>query len=125
MKLLGVDYGGKKIGIAMSDGLLAQPVGVISGKSWQDHLRKLCRLQKIDTIIIGISEGKTAQETKEFINLLHKLVSIPIKTWDETGTTQDATKKLIAAGKKRSRRRRIEDAVAAAIILQSYIDSQR
>lgn len=124
MKLLGIDYGSKKIGLAVSDGLIAQPLDVVHGKSWQKEIKNLCQVEKIDKIIVGISESETAYKTLEFVNLLHTLVSIPTETWDETGTTQEATKRMIATGKKRSRRKKIEDAAAAAIILQSYIDSK-
>lgn len=124
MKLLGIDYGSKKIGLAVSDGLIARPLGVIRGKSWQKEIQNLCQLEKIDKIIIGISEGQTADKTLEFVNLLHTLVLVPTETWDETGTTQEATKGMISTGKKRSRRKKIEDAIAAALILQSYIDSR-
>ena len=73
-------------------------------------------------VVVGISEGKMGEEARAFSLSLRKILSIPIDTFDETLTTQDAQKKAIEAGVKRKRRKGLEDAYAAAIILENYLD---
>jgi putative Holliday junction resolvase len=123
MRLLGIDYGEAKIGIARSDGVLAEPVKVIQTQNWKGYLRGFCNNYVIEKIIVGIPRGKIAQKTKEFIEELRHELKIPVEPWDETGTTNEANQKLIEGGNRRTKRKKVEDAIAAAIILQSYIDS--
>lgn len=127
MKLLGIDYGRRKVGIAIADGPLAEPLQVIRYKDTKilsDQLRNIVEKERIDKIIVGISEGETAKETMQFLSAIrYPLSPIPIETFDETLTTQDAQKMAIEAGIKRSRRKAFEDAFAAAVMLQSYLDT--
>jgi len=125
MRMLGIDFGLSKIGLAMSEGNFASPLLVISSIKWQNKILKVIEDQKIEKIIIGISEGKTGEETKKFVNELGRLTDKKIETFDETLTTQDAISKMIAAGKSRKFRKEHQDAVAASLILQSYIDSTK
>lgn len=124
MSILGIDYGKRKIGLAVSEGRLALPYKVLRA-SWQDAVRKITdivRREGIDEIVIGVSEQRT-QEERRFVSVLKKLLDIPIKEWDETLTTQGAQALAIEAGIPRKKRKRMEDAFAAALMLQSYLDA--
>ncbi|MCS7092380.1 MAG: Holliday junction resolvase RuvX [Patescibacteria group bacterium] len=125
MKFIGVDYGLKKIGIAVSDGLIAEPHLVINVKNENDALDKLTRfikLHDVSEVIIGISEGEMAYKTKKFVQRLKSVVDSKIVFQDETLSTKRAQKLSIEIGKRRIKRRKMEDAYAAAVLLQDYLD---
>lgn len=125
MIVLGIDYGRRKIGLALSEGKLAQPLGVVKVASPFDAVEKIKQAvvkQTADLVVVGVSEGEMAEEQKEFVKLLAQEVDTTVETWDETLTTEDAKSLSLAAGLKRSKRRRLEDAYAASVMLQSYID---
>ncbi len=126
MRVLGIDYGLKKIGIAVSEKLLSQPLGVVRVRDVDDATVKVAqnaKTEKVDLIVIGISEGKMAKETKLFASKLKKKIKIPIKFQDETLSTQDSQALSIQAKISKKKRRSMEDAYAASIMLQSYLDS--
>lgn len=123
MNYLAIDYGLSKIGLAISHGSLSQPYQVIPEKSCLKFIPRILEQEKIDKIIIGISEGKSKEITEKFAGKLSKITTIPVIFIDETLSTYDAKKKMIEAGKSQKFRREKEDAVAAALILQSYLDS--
>lgn len=112
MRILGIDYGRKKIGLAISEGGLAEPWKVIR----PDEIEKILKDEKFEKIVVGISEGEMAEESKEFAE------TIGAETFDETLTSRDAQKLSMEAGIKRKKRKIMEDAYAASIILQNYID---
>lgn len=132
MSILGIDYGKKKIGLALSEGGLALhrsgtglavPYGVLR-LPWEDAVRKITDIAKkegIDRIVMGVCEQET-QEGKRFTDELKKTLGIPIDLWDEALTTQEAQRLAIEAGIPRKKRKRMEDAFAAAIMLQSYLE---
>jgi putative holliday junction resolvase len=122
MKLIGIDYGDKKIGIAITEGFLAEPYLVIPTKKATIEIKSIVRKENVNKIVVGISEGVSAQKTENFIKELKKYINISIIKWDETNSTNSAIRKLIDAGTRISKRKKEEDAVAAALILQSYID---
>lgn len=124
MKILGIDYGLRKIGLAISEGELAEPLSVVSNKqSVTNKISKICQKQKVEKIIIGLPEGEIVEKVKEFGQKVADLTGLPVIYQDESLTSKEAVVKMIEAGKKREDRQRVEDAIAAAIILQSYIDS--
>ena len=128
MKTIGIDYGKSKIGLALSEGLLAEPYKVIKVKNFDDAVTKVLHVlqpEQADKLVIGISEGRMAKETRDFEKKLTKMLNIPVEEYDETLTTQDAQKLSIAAGINRKKRREMEDAYAAAIMLQNYLDNNR
>jgi putative Holliday junction resolvase len=128
MKIIGIDYGRKKIGLAIADGPLAEPLKVVRFESEEEALRKVeeaIKVEKVEKVVIGISEGKMAEETKEFGEKLKEELKIPVVYQDETLTTNEAQELSIRAGIKRKKRRALEDAYSAALILQSYVDSRR
>lgn len=125
MKVLGIDFGIAKIGLAMADNGLAQPIGVI--KNYRATLTKIAQIveqKRIEKIIIGVSEGRIGQKAKEYGRKLEEITGVKVSFQDETLTTKEAVAKMIEAGKKKKYRQEKEDAFAAAIILQAYLDKQ-
>ena len=117
MNLLGVDFGEKKIGIALATGPLAEPIGIV--KSLREILT-ICQKHEVDKIIVGISEGEMVKKQRKFAQELAKLAGLPVEFQDETLTTNVAIIKMKQAGKKIKGKK--EDAFAAALILQDYLD---
>lgn len=119
MNYLGIDFGLKKVGIALGNSKLAFPYRVIRYDS-QDRLieqiRKIVKDEKIDKIVVGISEGQMRMKSEEFA----KKISADLH--DETLSTKDAQMLSIQAGHSRVKRKRNEDSFAATLILQSYLD---
>jgi len=125
MRVLGIDFGIAKIGLAIADNGLAQPTGVI--KNHKKTLTKIAQIveqKRIEKIIIGVSEGRIGQKAKEYGKKLEEITGVKVSFQDETLTTKEAVAKMIEAGKKKKYRQEKEDAFAAAIILQAYLDKQ-
>mgnify|MGYP001611644134 FL=1 len=121
MKLLGIDYGRRKIGLAMSDGKLSEPYQVIRYKDYDKmiaHVERVIEKQKIEKVVVGISEGEMGKESKEFAKKFNA------DTFDETLSSQDAITMSIQSGMSRKKRKEMEDAFAASIMLQNYLDSK-
>jgi len=126
MKILGIDYGRRKIGIAIGDTqtLMAEPLMTVNNfKFLILNLKSILNDQIIKKIVIGTPGGKIETEIKKFGQEVEKKTGVPIEYFDETLTTQDAQKILIASGAKRKSRKEKEDSVAAAIMLQLFIES--
>lgn len=128
MKYLGIDYGQKKVGIAVGDSnsRLAMPLKVVRADSVSrllEKVREVIFLEKTEKVIIGISEGKTAIETKAFGQNLSTKTNLEIDYVDETLTSKEAQNLSQIAGINRKKRKEMEDAYAAALILQSYFDN--
>lgn len=121
MRLLGIDYGLRHIGLAISDGDLASPLGTAKDLA---NVVKVVSLQNIDKIIIGLPDPH-AVRIKNFGTRLSELTDLPIEYWDETLSTVTARKKMTAAGSSTREKKRHIDQNAAAVILQSYIDAER
>ncbi|MEW6448218.1 MAG: Holliday junction resolvase RuvX [Bacillota bacterium] len=135
MRVLGLDVGERRIGLAVSDplGITAQGLGVLNrGKLNEDveQLQALVRKYEIEEIVVGLPRaldggmGPQAQKVAEFASLLEKK-GIKVKFWDERFTTSAAERYLIEADVSREKRRRVIDKTAAVLILQSYLDSRR
>ena len=125
MQILGIDYGKRKIGLALADGPLAEPYKVIRFKNEEEAIRRVeqvVRLERVEHVVIGISEGKMSRETREFGNKLQDELTIPVEYQDETLTTYEAQDLSIKAGINRKKRKALEDAYSAALILQNYLD---
>src|SRR3989344_4126977 len=123
--ILGIDHGRAKLGLARADGPLAEPYMVVRVKSTEDALKKVAKIVKAEQIawvIVGVSEGVMGREQEEFATGLREILDVPVETWDETLSTQDAQAYAINMGIGRRRRQEREDAYAAAIMLQSYLD---
>lgn len=125
MKILGIDYGRKKIGIAVgdTDTKLAEPLTTFNNfKFLILNLKSILNDQMIKKIVIGIPGGKIQAEIKKFGQEVKKETGASVEYFDETLTTQDAQKILIASGRKRKSRKEKEDSVAAAVMLQLFIE---
>ena len=125
-KILGIDYGRSKVGIAIGEGTLSEPLKVIWVESFNDAIQKVLQVlqvEQVDKVVVGISEGEMGEESKKFSQGLSKTVNIPVETFDETLTSKDAQRLSIEAGVSRKKRHQMEDAYAASLILQNYLDS--
>jgi len=126
MIILGIDYGKAKIGLAVGVGSLSEPLKVIRVDSLNDAVKKVLQVlqvEHVDKIVVGISEGQMGNESKKFSISLNKILKIPVETFDETLSTRDAQDLSMAAGISRKKRKDMEDAFAASVMLQNYIDS--
>lgn len=130
MRYLGIDYGKRKVGLAISEGKIASPFKVILVDALKDAVAKssaIINKEEIDQVIIGLPEsGEARKITQEFIKLLKNITPLgcDIVVVEETLTTQHALNKMIELGV--SKKKRIEeDAYSAAIILQNYLDQVR
>jgi len=127
LTILAIDYGRAKVGLAIADDFLAQPLGVlVNKKGLLGKIVTICRKQGVKKVVIGMPEAGAAKAgVDQFADQLRKLMDFPVKFHPETLTTQEAIVKMIAAGKGRKKRRQQEDAFAAALILQDYLDKER
>ncbi|PIP52776.1 Holliday junction resolvase RuvX [Candidatus Beckwithbacteria bacterium CG23_combo_of_CG06-09_8_20_14_all_34_8] len=127
MKYLSIDYGLAHIGLAISEGILAEPFGqldYISDEKLVADIRNICHQEEISIIIVGISEGQMAKITKQFAQKLEQNIGLTVELIDETLSSQEATRLMVEASIKQSKRRTNGHQTAAAIILQSYLDSK-
>lgn len=136
MRIMGLDVGSKRIGIALSDqmGWTAQVHSVLERKNLEGDLRhiiKLCADNEVNEIVVGFPKnmngtiGPKAIEIQEFGEILREKSSLPIIYWDERLSTVSAEKLLISADVSRQKRRKVIDKIAAATILQNYLDSRK
>jgi putative Holliday junction resolvase len=133
-RLLGLDLGERRIGVAVSDemGTIASPVATVAeGPGATDALRALAVRYGVAALVVGLPiglsgrEGPQARETRVRGDAYGVAVGLPVIYWDERLSTAVAERSLIAAGKRRGRRKDEIDAVAAAVILQGYLDHLR
>ncbi|MDK2901470.1 MAG: putative pre6S rRNA nuclease [Thermosediminibacterales bacterium] len=135
MRVMALDVGDRNIGVAISDetGLVARGIGVIKRKSIEKDLQDIKNFIKenhVEKIVIGLPKnmnGTVGFQGSKVLNLVKKLkevTSLPVITWDERLTTIMAERVLIQANMSRKKRKGIIDKMAAAIILQNYLDSQ-
>lgn len=125
MKYLGIDYGPRKIGLSLGEGFLAEPHKVLRVENEEDGIKKIKKEieeQDIKVIIVGVSEGETAKKTKKFVEKLQKETDVEIQMHDETLSTIEAQHLAIEAGLTRTKRKNMEDAFAATVMLQNYLD---
>jgi putative holliday junction resolvase len=134
MRILALDHGTKRIGVAVSDELkmIAQPLEYILAEPSADFLARLKELihhKEAELILVGMprnmdgSYGPAAQKVQEFVAGLKGALTMPIKLWDERLTSAQANRLLIQANVRRDKRKEKVDKMAAAILLQSYLDS--
>jgi len=136
MRILALDVGTKRIGLALSDELLitAQGQATIVRRSLDEDLDKIKRIIKennVEEAVVGLplnmngSYSAKTKEVVEFMDNLAKAVDVPVKTWDERLTTVQAERALLEADMSRAKRKKVIDKLAAQIILQSYLDSRK
>lgn len=135
-RCLGLDIGDKRIGVALSDaeGILASPLTIISYENEQtaiDAIMDIAGGREIGCIVIGLPRtmggdvGQQAEKVKGFVQKLGERVKIPLEFRDERLTSVIAQRLIKAAETKKSKRKIHDDAIAAAVILQSYLDEKR
>lgn len=137
MRIMGLDYGSKTVGVAISDplGLTAQGIEIIRRKS-EDKLRQtlarieeLVRQYQVESIVLGFPKnmnntiGDRAEKSLEFKRMLERRTGLDIFMWDERLTTVEANRTMMEAGVRRENRYKYVDQLAAVFILQGYLDS--
>ena len=139
MRIMGLDYGSKTVGVAMSDplGITAQAVETIWRKE-ENKLRKTCahieeliREYEVERIVLGLPKhmnndiGERAQKALEFGEMIGRRTGLEVAMWDERLTTVEAERTLIENKVRRENRKQYIDKIAAVFILQGYLDSKR
>lgn len=136
MRILGLDYGTKTVGVAVSDPLLltAQGVEIIRRKSAGKLRQTLARIEElveqyeVETIVLGYpknmnnTEGDRCEQTKELKEMLERRTGLPVVLWDERLTTVAADQSMMEMGIRRENRKDYVDEIAAIFILQGYLD---
>lgn len=139
MRIMGLDFGSRTVGVAVSDELLvtAQGVETIRRKEENKLRRTLARIEElieayqVEEIVLGLPKNMNATEgirvelTREFCDKLERRTGLPVTLWDERLTTVEAEKVLMEAGVRREDRKEYVDKIAAVLILQNYLDSRR
>lgn len=138
MRIMGLDYGSKTIGVAVSDpmGLTAQGLEIIRREE-ENKLRKslrrieeLVREYQVEEIVLGFPKnmnntiGERAEKSLQLKETLERRLGLPVIMWDERLTTVEADRTLIEAGVRRENRKKYVDMIAAVFILQGYLDAK-
>lgn len=135
-RILGIDWGERKLGIALSDETrcVASPHAVERCRTDKERITAILRHvqeQNVGVVVMGIplslsgEEGPTGRAVRRFSEMLEKRLQVPLELWDERLTTGSAQRALIEAGIRRSRRKELVDKVAASVMLQSFLDCQQ
>ncbi len=136
-RIMGLDFGSRTVGVAVSDalGLTAQGVEIIRREQENKLRRTLARIEElivqyqVKEIVLGYPKnmnntiGERAQKTLEFGEMLKRRTGLPVVMWDERLTTVAANRALIEGGVRREKRKEYVDMIAAVYILQGYLDS--
>lgn len=137
MRILGLDFGSKTVGVAVCDplGITAQGIETITRPEENKLRRTLARIEaliaeyEIETIVLGYpknmddSIGERCRKTEEFRDMLVRRTGLPVILWDERLTTIEANEILIQSGVRRENRKKVIDKIAAVLILESYLNS--
>ena len=137
IRIMGLDYGSKTVGVAISDplGLTAQGIEIIRRTSENKLRRTLARIEElvreyeVTTIVLGFPKnmnntvGERGAKSLEFKEMLERRTGIPVIMWDERLTTVSANRTLMESGVRREDRKEYVDMIAAVYILQGYLDS--
>lgn len=137
MRILGLDYGSKTVGVAVSDplGITAQGVSTIWRKQENKLRQTLAQIEKfvedyrVERIVLGYPKnmnntvGERALKSLEFKEMLERRTGLPVVMWDERLTTVEANRTLMESGVRRENRKQYLDELAAIFILQSYLDA--
>ena len=136
MRIMGLDFGSKTVGVAISDALLvtAQGIEIIRRKEENKLRQTLARIEEliveyeVEEIVLGLpknmnaTEGARVELTQEFKEKLERRTGLPVHMWDERLTTVAADKAMMEAGIRREKRKDYVDMIAATLILQGYLD---
>jgi putative Holliday junction resolvase len=136
VRALGLDVGSRRIGVALSDelGITAQPLVVLAVKGLRDaaaRIAGLCAEHEVGTIVVGLplslsggDRGSSSARARELAGLLAAAVPAEIVLWDERFTTAEAERVLVQGNVRRAARRAVVDKIAAALILQGWLDAR-
>ena len=136
VRILALDVGSKRIGLAVSDplGITAQGLEVLIRKNPQADLERLVEVARqwgVQQIVVGLPRhmdgrlGSAAPQILELVEVLQKTLGVEVVTWEERLTTVEAERVLIQADVSRRRRRQVVDQLAAVLILQNYLDHRQ
>lgn len=136
MRILGIDFGEKRIGLALSDplGFTAQGLETLERQNMKQVTAALVELVKkneVGEIVIGLpvnmdgSRGFKADEILKFVPQLEAAAGVPVRTWDERLTSREASRLMIEEGLSRKKQRANSDRLAATLILQNYLEFNR
>jgi len=135
MRVLGLDYGDKRIGVALSDafGWTAQGLEKIDNVTEEAVLRRIAELVEqngVETVVVGLPKnmngtiGPRGEICMAFADRLRERLTVPVDLWDERLTTAAATRTLLEADVSRRKRKQVVDQMAAALLLQNYLDAR-
>jgi putative Holliday junction resolvase len=135
MRIMGIDYGTKRIGVAVSDPscTMAHPLDTVPVRTDGSHVEQLGKIARdygITQVVVGLpinmdgSLGESAKKATEFSQALQHSLNMPVELWDERLSTSEAHDLLIRLEVKGRKRKRIIDKIAAGIILQSYLEAR-
>jgi putative Holliday junction resolvase len=133
-RIMGIDYGERRVGVAVTDelGLTAQALATLAAQPLKALLRELAGLvesEGVEKIVVGMpislagERGPAAERVEEFVNKLRAAVGVPVESIDERMTTRIAERAMGEAGVRGRRRRQVVDKVAAAVILEGYLQA--
>ena len=139
MRIMGLDFGSRTVGVAVSDSMLitAQGLEIIRRKEENKLRRTMARIEEligeyeVEETVLGLPKnmdataGERAELTKEFQEKLERRTGLPVILWDERLTTVAADKVMMESGVRREKRREYVDKIAATLILQGYLDNRR
>jgi len=135
MRVLAVDFGERRIGLAISDpaGWMAQPLEKIDrrpGDADVMRIKEICEEYAVGEIVVGVplslkgEVGPQAEAALDYADKLKKIIGLPVRTWDERLSTVSAQRALLEANVSRKKRKHFVDKIAATFILQAYLDSK-
>jgi putative holliday junction resolvase len=135
-RILAVDYGERRIGLAVSDelGITASPLMTLARRSDDETVRQIAQLAsklRVTQIVVGLprrtdaQEGEMERKVKAFAEKLRQAVRVPVVLFDERFTTRIAEQVLLEADLSRRKRKQVRDRLAAVILLQSFLEAQR
>lgn len=132
-RILGIDFGQKTIGVAVSDemAMFARALATVPRPDWETEIPALAAAHRVRLIVVGYPKSMDNRENEQtrlvdrFIDRLGQLADCPVTRWDERLTTRLAERYLLAADLSRRRRRRVVDRLAAQVLLQDYLDHGR
>ena len=132
MQIAGLDFGRKRIGLAISDGRAAFPIGVVERRSEKTDIRavhELLQQRQVSLVVVGLplsmdgSEGPSARAARRFAERLSSAIGVPVELFDERLTSFEADERLRQASVSMSARKSARDAIAAAIILEGWLQA--
>lgn len=132
-RLLGLDFGSRRIGVAISDplGIIAQPLPCIRRRGDNRDIEAIAAIVRefsVESVVLGLpltldgNEGDQAKKARNFGEKIRDRVGVAVETWDERMTTVQAERHLIASGVRREKRTELRDSLSAVLLLQSALD---